>query len=176
MLQNKFRGFASGSPSTLIILYYQGHGGLDSHGHLKLSNGAGEKMHWSEIANAIVDAPCDVLTILNCCHAGAAARARVPARPNYEQHLKELIMATSVEAVSGWGTACNFAPCLEQALRERRTDWEQGFNGTPYHWMQAINRNMEKKRASARVNHVDLVKPPSNARQRPIILAPRQLC
>jgi hypothetical protein len=175
-LQNKLSSFAT--PSTLIILYYQGHGVLDRHGHLVLSNGNGQHMHWSEVANAIINARCDVLAILNCCHAGAALRSRVLSRPNYENHLKQVMMAVPAHLESNWGLAAGFAACLEQALRDRRNNWEVTFKGTPHHWVQAINRIMEKKTnvRHALVGVDNLIRPPANVAERPIVLGPRTVC
>jgi len=176
-LQNKLDSFAPSSTSALIILYYQGHGSLDKHGHLVLSNGNGQAMHWSDVANAIINVRCDVLAILNCCHAGAALRSRVPSRPNYENHVKQVMMAVPAHLKTGWGFAAGFAACLEQALRDRRTNWENDFKGIPYHWVLAINRIMEKKPmpcSPVGVGH--LVAPPANVAQRPIVLGPHKTC
>ncbi|KAI9690207.1 MAG: hypothetical protein M1822_009168 [Bathelium mastoideum] len=176
-LQNMLQSYINPQQDTLIILYYQGHGALDQQGHLVLSNGTGERMHWSNIANAIVNAQCDVLTILSCCHAGAAIRERNNLRPNYEEHLKQVIMAVPHNLKIGWGFADGFAACLEQALREHRDDWEPSFLGTPFHWTEAINRVMRKKTggsAHVRVDH--LVRPPQNAAGQPIVLSPRMAC
>jgi len=176
-LQNKLDSFVRPPTSTLIILYYQGHGRLDKQGHLVLSNGNGQAMHWSDVANAIINVQCDVLAILNCCHAGAALRYRVPSRPNYGNHAKQVMTAVPADLKTGWGFLTGFAACLEQALRDRRTNWENGFKGIPYHWVQAINRIMEKKpipRSPVGVGY--LVAPPANAAQRPIVLGPQKIC
>ncbi len=37
MMEAKLRRLSSGASRTLVILYYQGHGGLDKEGHLFLS-------------------------------------------------------------------------------------------------------------------------------------------
>jgi hypothetical protein len=134
-------------------------------------------MHWSEIANSIINARCDVLAILNCCHAGAAIRDRVPSRPNYERHVKQLIMAVPHDLSTGWGFAENFTACLEQALRDHRHNWETSFHGTPHHWVIAINRIMARKpRGRPHVLDGHLVKPPPNVADRPIVLGPRTSC
>ncbi|KAF7512467.1 hypothetical protein GJ744_001402 [Endocarpon pusillum] len=185
-LQAKFDNLVHRSSSTLIILYYQGHGSLDRDGHLMLTKygkdlnprllGTGQWMYWSDIANAVISARCDVLTILNCCHAGAAVTNRHSSRPNYERHLKELIMAVPRNSSTSWGRVENFAACLEQALRDHRNNWENGFRGNPSHWVQAINRVMVRKpRGRASVLHDHLIRPPPNAADRPIIMSPRRV-
>ncbi|KAF4948034.1 hypothetical protein FSARC_13852 [Fusarium sarcochroum] len=174
-LQNKLVNLASAS--TLIILYYQGNAGLDRHGHLVLSNGNGQRMHWSDVVNAIIPVRCDVLAILNCHHAGAAVRSCVRSRPNYEGHDKQVMMAVPANMRTHWNSGAGFAACLEQALRDRRRNWENNFKGTPGHWAQAINRTIGMKSGSAGQVSVDhLIRPPTQAAQRPIVLGPKTGC
>jgi len=175
-LKNELDSFVT-PPATLIILYYQGHGSLDKQGHLVLSNGNHQWMHWADVANAIINVRCDVLAILNCCHAGAALKSQVPSRANYEYHVKQVMMAVPAHLSTGWGFAAGFAACLEQALREHHTNWENSFKGIPSHWVEAINRIMQKKvKPCIPVGVRHLVKPPANAAERPIILGPRRAC
>ncbi|KAI1281833.1 hypothetical protein F5Y07DRAFT_411871 [Xylaria sp. FL0933] len=172
-LRDRLSRLAQPSGSTLIILYYQGHGALRGDG-LVLSNGNGQSMHWADIAGAIVNARCDVLTILNCCHAGAAMRYRMPARANYEAHIKQVMMAVPEHRTTNWGYAAGFAACPEQALRDGRTNWEESFKGVPDHWGEAINRIMARKSLRAGpvgVRH--LIAPPPTIHQRPIVVSPR---
>lgn len=134
-------------------------------------------MHWSDVANAVINARCDVLVILNCCHAGAALRSCDFSRPNYEGHEKLVMMAVPAHLRTGWGYAAGFAACLEQALRERRTNWENTFQGNAYHWVEAINRIMARKpNPSGPAGVKDLVRRPAHAVGRPIILGPRTAC
>ncbi|RYP21169.1 hypothetical protein DL767_009315 [Monosporascus sp. MG133] len=165
MVLNAFRDYSynrlvsyASSTANLIILYYQGHGRIDKHGHLSLSNGNGQKIHWADIVNAITNVKCDVLAILNCYHAGAAIKSRVTSRPNYEKRVKQVMTAVPADLTSSWGTGTSFAACLEQALRDRRNNWESPFKGIPYHWAQAINLIMKKKKPNthgpARTNGV----------------------
>ncbi|KAI3321469.1 hypothetical protein HD806DRAFT_502659 [Xylariaceae sp. AK1471] len=174
-LQDKLVSFTSPYSSTLIILYYQGHGAWRD-GTLVLSNGNGQSMHWAEIANAVVNVRCDVLTILNCCHAGAAMRYRMPSRANYEGHIKQVMMAVPENKTTNWGYAAGFAACLEQALRDRRTNWEESFQGIPEHWGEAINRIMARKsHPSGPVGVRHLIAPPPTVQQRPIVISPRRM-
>ena len=132
-------------------------------------------MHWSEIVNAIIDVRCDVLTILNCCNAGAAMQSFIT-RPNYENHQKQVIMAVPARYNTNCGHAGAFAACLEQALRERLRSWEPTFQGLALHWVQAINRTMARKHMHMPPSPVgigNLITPPANANNRPIILSPR---
>ncbi|KAI2626517.1 hypothetical protein GGR54DRAFT_591378 [Hypoxylon sp. NC1633] len=176
VLQRALVQLTSPSVSTLIVLYYQGHGDVDRHGHLSLSNGNGGHMHWSEIVNAVINVRSDVLTILNCCHAGAALRS-VVSRPNYENHVKEVMMAVPMGYKTTWGNAYGFAACLEQVLRDRRNNWDSNFNGNPYHWAEAINRTMrEKGHRSGQVAVRELIRPPPGRAGQPIILSPRSHC
>ncbi|KAI1735485.1 hypothetical protein F4680DRAFT_306256 [Xylaria scruposa] len=180
-LKDRLVNFASSSPRTLIVLYYQGHGALDRHGHLLLSNGNGQQMHWSEIANAIINVRCDVLAILNCCHAGAAMRDSPRHRPNYERYAKEVMMATPHNQKTYWGSASGFAACLEQALRDLRYNWMLNFRGIAPHWAHYINCIMKQKKPDSRhpvgVRH--LIKPPESTRRGhpyEIVLSPLSVC
>ncbi|KAK0734765.1 hypothetical protein B0T26DRAFT_671007 [Lasiosphaeria miniovina] len=141
-LQHIFNVIASNPSSVLVILYYQGHSGLDNRNELVLSNGNGQSMHWADVADAVISARCDVLTILNCCHAGAAMNTPFPARRNinYERYIKEIMMAVPWNMNTIWGGRLGFAACLEQALREQYHEWQRGFTGQPRHWAEAISR------------------------------------
>ncbi|KAI1296998.1 hypothetical protein F5Y03DRAFT_410120 [Xylaria venustula] len=173
-LQDKLDRLKRPSGSTLIILYYQGHGSKKPDGTLALSNGNGQYMDWTNIENAVINVRCDVLTILNCCHAGAAMKSRVRCRPNYERHTKQVIMAVPENKNTHWGRASGFAACLEQALRDRRTNWEEGFKGTPHHWIWAINRIMERKDLpDGPVLGGHLIAPPPSVQWEPIVVSPR---
>ncbi|KAK4225130.1 hypothetical protein QBC38DRAFT_501594 [Podospora fimiseda] len=83
--------------------------------------GALQYMPWAVVADAVISANCDVLTILNCCHAGAALNTPLSVRRNlnYERHLKEIMMETIWDGISQWGTNMGFAACLERVLREQ---------------------------------------------------------
>ncbi|KAI0549956.1 hypothetical protein F4679DRAFT_583952 [Xylaria curta] len=180
-LQDRLVDFASSSPRTLIVLYYQGHGVMDRHGHLLLSNGNGQYMHWTEIANAIINVRCDVLAILNCCHAGAAMKNSLVHRPNYERYAKEVMMATPYNQKSHWGSAAGFAACLEQALRDLHYNWMLDFTGVPPHWASYINYIMKKKKPDSRnpVGVAHLIKPPESTRRGhpyEIVLSPLSAC
>jgi hypothetical protein len=127
-------------------------------------------MHFSEIANAVISARVDVLTMLNCCHAGAALNTNWQVRNaiNYEAHIKDIIMAVPANRRTTWGCAQGFAAALEQALRENHKTWPQGFRGTPQHWARAISRIMHNE---VGVRH--LVATPRNRVERPIVIAKR---
>lgn len=128
-------------------------------------------MYWSRIADAVISAKCDVLTILNCCHAGAALNSPFSARRNvnYEKHIKEVMMAAPWNAKSFWGNGRGFAACLERVLREQYHEWQKGFTGQPVHWAQAINRIQGRRAVGVKA----LIRPPPHANSRPIILARR---
>ncbi|KAK3986067.1 hypothetical protein QBC44DRAFT_333929 [Cladorrhinum sp. PSN332] len=170
-LQHKFDNIARNSVSALVILYYQGHGGLDGRNELVLSNGNGQSMHWGVVANAVISARCDVLSILNCCHAGAAMNTPFSARRNlnYERHLKEVMMAVPSNATTNWGVRRGFAACLDKALRDQYYEWQNGFTGRPEHWARAISRIQ-----GGAVGVKSLVRPPPHANSRPIVLARRR--
>ncbi|KAI0902837.1 hypothetical protein F4823DRAFT_569316 [Ustulina deusta] len=155
-LQYKLVRLKQPSGSTLIILYYQGHGTRLGDGTLVLSNGHGQWMHWAEITIAVINIRYDVLTIFNCCHAGAALRYRMPSRVNYEAHIKQVVMAVPEHKSTLWGYATGFAACLEQALGGRRTNWEEKFQGFPEHWVWATNGIMGRKSSSGGPRHVYL--------------------
>lgn len=132
-------------------------------------------MHWSDVVNAIIPVRCDVLAILNCSHAGAAARSHI-SRENFEGHEKQVMVAVSSSMRAHRGSA-GFAVCLEQALRDRRRNWESNFKGNLSHWAEAINRNIAMKSGTA--GHVSigrLIRPPARATHRPIIIGPRTSC
>ncbi|KAJ8132044.1 hypothetical protein O1611_g1580 [Lasiodiplodia mahajangana] len=153
-----------------------GHGSEANDGTLALSGGGGQWMHWAEIANAVINVQCDVLTILNCCHAGAAMRYRMPSRPNYEGFIKGVMMAVPEHKITRWGYAAGFAACLEQALRDRRTNWEEGFEGRPSQWVWAINRIMQRKPfpcGPVAVRHL-IAPPPRRVHDYPIVVSPRR--
>lgn len=142
---------------------------------LTLLSGNGERMHWSDVVNAIIPVRCDVVTILACSHAGAAARSYI-SRENFEGHEKQVMMAVSSSMRAHRGSA-GFAVCLEQALRDRRRNWESGFKGNLNHWAQAIDRNIAMKSGTA--GHVSigrLIRQPARAAHRRIIISPRTNC
>ncbi|KAJ7650241.1 hypothetical protein FB45DRAFT_887392, partial [Roridomyces roridus] len=152
----------------LVILYYQGHGSLDRHNELVLHSGNGSHIRFQEIGNAILSARVDVLMMLNCCHAGAALHT--PWQPrnniNYENHVKDIIMAVPANQTTAWGRAEGFAAALEQALREKHNTWPDGFRGTPEHWAKAISRIMRRN-----VGARHLVAYPRGRSDQPIVVA-----
>ncbi|KAH9234595.1 hypothetical protein K456DRAFT_1948394 [Colletotrichum gloeosporioides 23] len=71
--------------NTLLILWFYGHGGLTSKSRNDLilarkflltesynHERGGTWFHWTDVAKAILQVKSDVLTFLNCCHAGAS--------------------------------------------------------------------------------------------------------
>ncbi|KAK2769540.1 peptidase s8 [Colletotrichum kahawae] len=62
--------------NTLLIIWYYGHGGLSANRGNDLSlcshRKGGTRMRWSDVTKAILNVRTDVLTILDCCHAGAS--------------------------------------------------------------------------------------------------------
>lgn len=60
-------------------------------------------MYFRDFAASIIDARCDILTILNCCNARAAD---VPdKRPNFNNYVKEVIAGSQKGSYTWWGRA-----------------------------------------------------------------------
>ncbi|KAI0391930.1 hypothetical protein F5Y17DRAFT_460341 [Xylariaceae sp. FL0594] len=63
-LKHEFHRVAGRDGRNLVVFYYQGRGALGRDGHLVLTDRQ-NRMYWSEICNAILAAPCQVLSLLN---------------------------------------------------------------------------------------------------------------
>ncbi|KAF3921460.1 hypothetical protein ABW21_db0205694 [Orbilia brochopaga] len=110
--QTKFGNFLDGSEPKIV--YVNGHGGpmKDSPGDLILcSHGLKTEKYceieWAIIQDLVNAARCDVLVIVDCCHAGLAK-----INPYDDDYAKELIAATSWDS----STYDKLAPSLVSAL------------------------------------------------------------
>ncbi|KAF4852024.1 hypothetical protein CGCSCA4_v003291 [Colletotrichum siamense] len=97
---------ASEKMNTLLILWFYGHGGLTSKSgnDLILASHAtgGTWFHWTDVAKAILQVKSDVLTFLNCCHAGASLLGEDQLEPflqRNEPYTKEVFTECGFESL-----------------------------------------------------------------------------
>ncbi|KAL9092581.1 MAG: hypothetical protein Q9165_004385 [Trypethelium subeluteriae] len=107
-----------GTPDNLVIIYYGGHGGPTKNGSTECEWAAfnhelSPTLDWSTIQPQLLTAECDVVILLDCCHAGSAVRGKT-------RQYVEILLATDKDHLTPVGTGAwpSFTKILIQKMRE----------------------------------------------------------
>ncbi len=79
-------------------------------------------VYWQDIYPVILSLQCDVLTILDCCHAGGSVLepSRVKVLGANKNFSKEVIGTSGFQTTSLWGRPFSLAPLLQEVLKDHR--------------------------------------------------------
>ncbi|KAH0558473.1 hypothetical protein GP486_004869 [Trichoglossum hirsutum] len=123
------------SPENLVIVYYGGHGiaGEESEGLELAAKGDGDgdpKVLFNHILSTLRIIDCDVLIILDCCHAGMAFYPEQPGTRKFEL----LTAASCDDWVPGPEKAGSFTTVMVNEIEELLKKQSSGFTvSTLYH-------------------------------------------
>lgn len=81
------------------------------------------RIPWLDIVDEILDLPCDVLVVLDCCYAGAFVhnrKARKPFRAQNRGFIKEILCSAGFETSASFGKRYSLSPLLSKTLDDFR--------------------------------------------------------
>ncbi|KAF5510640.1 hypothetical protein CGCS363_v003585 [Colletotrichum siamense] len=126
-LQEKFRQCRKSleyeNSETLLIFWYNGHGDIVGDGRDLVLCGELTMIYWKDIVAGILRLPCDVLVVLDCCHAGAFVQDEKFLKPFLQQnrrYIKEVLCTAGFERTTKFGQRYSLAPVLSETLDAHR--------------------------------------------------------
>ncbi|KAK3353711.1 hypothetical protein B0T25DRAFT_220173 [Lasiosphaeria hispida] len=133
------------TPTSLLVVYYQGYGNIENDRMVfsryvppfllakQFLTGAsgfgGASFHWDDVRDPLMQAPGDVLLVLDCCAAPGAEHSEILIEPGLasSSSTKQLLGVCapySYESLRGFGVADNFMTTALCRILDRRGDEE----------------------------------------------------
>lgn len=107
--------------SSLLILYYGGHGLVDQSDRLwKPTKSSGKCLYWSNYQRMMHYFDCDILYLFDCCY--SLAMVETPETKSHHSRRCEILCSSGLKQKSGIENRTNFTDALVQILQKKRDD------------------------------------------------------
>ncbi|KAK0714768.1 hypothetical protein B0H67DRAFT_490026 [Lasiosphaeris hirsuta] len=117
------------TPNSLLVVYYQGYGNMENERMVFSSGFGGASFHWEDVRDPLMQAPGDVLLVLDCSAAPGAEHPEILIEPGLAsspstKQLLGVCAPYSYESSRGFGEADNFMTTALCRILDRRRDEE----------------------------------------------------